>query len=301
MATYYTNFSGDVLDTRPSGWTARYEADDAVSWRIRDTTASTQGGQVMRIEAANRSGISWDVIDSDPNRDNVEVLVHYLTAGIATSIEARALARGGEGVLGSSDVDGYTGGFDENEKFIHKYVPDSARLSPVLYSPSTSEWHWIRYRINGTDHKLKVWSDLITEPTAWDIELTDSSKTTAGVVGLFSFGGDGFVDAVGVGTGGDTAPMSGIVQAAVSTTLVSDASDTALPASTDVVVRVFTTNNDLVGIGTKSVNTDGAISVSDSDLTLESGQSITDGTTYRVDFQESTGSRQRTVELVAAV
>lgn len=85
----------------------------------------------------------------------------------------------------------------------------------------------------------------------------------------------------------------------LTTTLVADANDTALPSAIDWFVRVDDANNALVG--TATITTAGPVSISDSDLTLETGMSLADATQYRVDFQEVGGTRQRTVTLTAAV
>ena len=45
----------------------------------------------------------------------------------------------------------------------------------------------IRYQIQGTTHRFKVWSAANAEPAAWDNEATDTSITAAGGVGLRFF------------------------------------------------------------------------------------------------------------------
>lgn len=129
------------------------------------------------------------------------------------------------------------------------------------------------------------------------ISVTDATHTKSGAIGFRAQGAQQTVS----GKALSSIEYDSTAVATLTTTLVSDVNDTALSAPVDVDIAVFTTANVLVGTGTINVGTDGAVSISNSTLTLASGQNISDGVTYRVDFQESTGDRQRSVDLVAAV
>lgn len=130
------------------------------------------------------------------------------------------------------------------------------------------------------------------------ITVTDATHAKNGQIGFRAQGAD-------AGTNGnsitDVEYEAAAALANLTTTLVADASDTPLAAPVNVDITVFTAANALVGTGTINVGTNGAVSISDSNLTLEAGQNIVGGNTYRVDFQESAGDRQRSVDLVAAV
>jgi hypothetical protein len=67
----------------------------------------------------------------------------------------------------------------------------------------------VRFRVNGTSLKAKVWKETELEPETWHLETTDSDITDAGWVGAgaFAHNNDRDYDYFAVGTDGDTAPL----------------------------------------------------------------------------------------------
>ena len=66
-----------------------------------------------------------------------------------------------------------------------------------------------RSRAIGTDVKSKIWFNSVSEPASWDIEATNTERSVSGALGVHS-GWEGVfrIIAIGVGTGGDSAPST---------------------------------------------------------------------------------------------
>lgn len=107
------------------------------------------------------------------------------------------------------------------------YVDTDLASTPVAFTVDT--WYWLRVRVVGTSHQVRVWADGAAEPTTWGIDASHVS-VTAGYMGFSSAGGSAaaptyaFVDDVTISTGADTVSAS---------TAISDlrATVAALPAS----------------------------------------------------------------------
>ena len=48
----------------------------------------------------------------------------------------------------------------------------------------TTQKQWVRLRVEGSTIKAKVWTDGSAEPSNWEIEVTDTSFSEAGVLAL---------------------------------------------------------------------------------------------------------------------
>ena len=89
---------------------------------------------------------------------------------------------------------------------------DSEGSSTELGSGSQSEsrdtWYNLRFRVNGNELKTRFWEDGNTEPSTWDVEITDSTYSSGKVgLGTWSYSGREMqVDWFGVATQGDEAP-----------------------------------------------------------------------------------------------
>jgi hypothetical protein len=160
-------------------------------------------------------------VDSDPGRDNAEVLtVMQLKAG-TTPAYGGVVVRG-SGVAGAEN--GYLCVVNQGSNIIMlvKCVAGVATFidALVVTMPAEAEDWYIRFRVNGTSLKLKAWRFDETEPAAWGVSAIDSDIAGAGFVGLgceatavntMTFNTPGFIS---VGTNGETAPrpMSEIEQ-----------------------------------------------------------------------------------------
>lgn len=208
MATYFTDFSEYTTGPQPSDWTARYEAD--ASWGVNADAGAT-GGKVLHYAQTGDglNAITWDVIDSDSNRANVEIVARFRYTEASTA-QISLIARASGTALGSSSTQ-YEGGAEDGGDIYKaaKLNPGYTELANVAQAQTIDTWYWLRFRVNGTTLQVKFWVDGDSEPASWGIETTDSDISAAGWVGIGTYDEDSFeVDLIGIGTNGDTAPTS---------------------------------------------------------------------------------------------
>lgn len=211
MAQYFTDFSEYTTSAEPSDWTKRWVTSN-VTWEVREDGGATGGKLLFHTVSggAQRSALSWNEIDSDGDRDDVEIVFKWRSTGSATS-RMLGLARGSGS---ASSETGYVHGWSHGSYSgvaAQKYVSGTfSRFGEDAQSAiSANTWQITRVRINGTSHSVKHWLAADSEPGTWDVEATDSAISAAGWVGLMQFSNlpDYEVDWYGVGTNGDTAPM----------------------------------------------------------------------------------------------
>ncbi|MEX1093324.1 MAG: hypothetical protein WEF28_09220, partial [Acidimicrobiia bacterium] len=212
MTQYFTDFSEYSTGSAPSDWTRRHNTT-GVGWTV-EADAGATGGKVLRRGTASgtdRRSLSWDAIDSDPDRDDVEILFRFRSA---TKLDARAFVRGSGG---SGNETMYTLGLaspsGNNTLRVGKYDGGTfTALNDTAYAGyTTNTWFWCRMQVQGTTLRRRVWEDGTTEPTSWVDPQTDSAVTAAGWVGVFNFQADAVdIDLFGVGTNGDTAPSEAV-------------------------------------------------------------------------------------------
>lgn len=211
MATYQTNFSEYSVGAQPSDWTARWGTTNN-TWAVRTKTGA-EGNQTLEqtSTADARRLLSWDDIDADANRADVEILARVRTT--AGTIEQFRLIARASGAAAAENA--YFFGFNGSSGlYLNKYVAGVSSLigTPVAISWSTNTWYWMRFRVIGTDLFGKWWPDGEEEPSAWIVTGTDSDIASAGWVGVGVFESDGTkdFDYVSVGTNGDSAPLTNI-------------------------------------------------------------------------------------------
>lgn len=196
MTTY---FLGPITDI--SDWTERY-----------NTTPTWTGANPLAIPASaanDWSALTWDDIDADGTRADVEILLKY-TTNSTVSTSRFLLVRGS--------------GADESATHYHLSITATlmsvgycagsdarTNITSFSFASSASTTYWVRFRVNSTAIKARIWADGGGEPGTWDIDTTDSNVSAAGWVGLCAYGTTSSVNAlqIGVGTNGDTAPSSG--------------------------------------------------------------------------------------------
>lgn len=217
--TFVSDFS-----SLPTGWTPRW-----------NTTPTWAGGNPLAIpNGVNNDwcGLSLDAIDSDADRDNVELYVKFSTP--ATLQTTRFLFVRGSGadesathihfsLLASGHSLGYCSGSDARVNI---------QTHSTSYSGSTTYKAIIR--CNGTTLQTKVWVDGDPEPGSWQIGTTDANVTGVGWVG-FCQGSNVNTPSIielGIGTNGDAAPQS------AGSSWSAAASETTTPA--DACTATFT-------------------------------------------------------------
>lgn len=227
MTTYFTDFSSYTAAAQPSDWTRRW-VTTGVSFLVTTNAGfgGTKNGLVFAPTADGRFSLSWDAVDGDAGRANVELLYRWKST-TGTTPDARAMVRGSGN--GTTTTEGYTLGPVNGIVRTAKYVAGAASTigSDVSKTITANTWYWTRVRANGTALSIRTWADGGAEPGTWDINArTDSSVTAAGWVGFHQFvsAGDTTWDCVGIGTNGDTAPSTGSIAATGSGSLSLSAS-----------------------------------------------------------------------------
>jgi len=206
MAQYYTDFSEYTTGVQPSDFTERWDAAAATS--TVETVLGTTGGKVLEVVATGGpAALSWDKIDSDPDRADVEILTRTRRMTSRKRYTMGVLARG---VNAEATRTGYIPTIGEDYA-IDRYLSGSfSSLSTAFFIPTFEVWYYLRVRFNGTSIKLRAWSGaIVDEPATWDLETTNSDIAAAGWVGFFNFS-DITVeyDILSVGTNGDSAPST---------------------------------------------------------------------------------------------
>lgn len=210
MAQYFTDFSEYTTNVQPSDWTRRWVTTNVI-WEVREDGTATGGKYLFHERNAlggDRHVLSWDVIDADSGRADVELVFRW-RADVSSPSRLNGLTRGS----GTSSETGYIHGWAYGSYSgvqLAQYDGGSfsrfGQDSRGSYSGGT--WIVTRVRVNGTDHKVRHWADADPEPETWDIEESNSDITAAGWVGFMQFSNGPVyeIDWIGVGTGGDVAP-----------------------------------------------------------------------------------------------
>ena len=206
MAQYYTDFSEYTTGVQPSDFTERWDAAAATS--TVETVLGTTGGKVLEVVATDGpAALSWDKIDSDPDRADVEILTRTRRMTSRRRYTMGVLARG---VNAEATRTGYIPTIGEYYAIDRYLSGNFSSLSTAFFVPTFEVWYYLRVRFNGTSIKLRAWSGaIVDEPATWDLETTNSDIAAAGWVGFFNFF-DITVeyDILSVGTNGDSAPST---------------------------------------------------------------------------------------------
>lgn len=207
MARYFTDFS----DVSISDFTARWNTAN-VTWSIQDDAGAT-GGKILRgvDTSSGHNGLSWNVIDGDADRGNVEILIRSRVSVDAFGHFAGCFGRGS----GNDASRTYyaTVFYDLTRQRIARVLETVfASLSQYDNDFAANTWYWTRFRINEDTLKVKRWAGAVgDEPGSWQSEVTNEDITAAGWVGLVCItSATHEYDVIGVGTNGDTAPHEAV-------------------------------------------------------------------------------------------
>lgn len=215
MALFTTDFTEYTTGVQPADWTRRFELSGP-GWTVEDDATSPSGrvlrfGQHTDVEVRRR-GLSWDDIDADTDRDDVEILlrVRALDDSSEAGSVPGALARG-SGTLAT--INAYV--------LSHRHQPANDDTEIILYDAGSASildsltqnialnvWYFIRAQVIGTTLRARTWLINDPEPATWAVEISDSTIAGVGWVGTFSFGIDPYdISLFSVGTNGDPVPI----------------------------------------------------------------------------------------------
>jgi len=213
MAQYWTDFSGDTIGSAPADWSTFLSTPTAFEV---EADAGAEGGKALLFDGLTntRQGASWDDIDSDANRDDVEILTRFKYDGLGTLGGAVVFGRGSGASSGTATAY-YVFLRSPTEFRLARYVSGSfSALATGGTAPNaaTDTYIYCRFQITGTTIRAKVWGGTLgNEPGTWGLTTTDSSITGVGKAGIWDFSGAGITyDWIGVGTNGDAAPSSAV-------------------------------------------------------------------------------------------
>lgn len=191
MAQYYTDFGGYTTGGDPSNW----DQEDCDLTVIED--ASYTGGKALESDGNFTAGrVEWTDAGTASTQ---ECVVNVESPSTTTGCWLRG-----------STVDGTTVGYyavAENGIIIGHRESNATTTTLGSGGSYSSSDIWIRFQADSTSLKARVWDDGDTEPSTWDVEVTDSNFSS-GWAGIRVSGGTDQWDEVGVGTNGDSAPTS---------------------------------------------------------------------------------------------
>lgn len=205
MAHYWTDF-------REYAAAAGLPADWSEQWNTGATWSIEAGNWLRQTHSSvnSRQASQWDDV---PDTADVEILAKLRSSASANSGTYAGVAARIAGSAGAEDgmycrlsvsstgqrrisYGSYTGGTANSSNY-----PASGDVW------NTNTWYWLRFRVNGTDVKYKLWEDGTAEPASWTQEATRSTPTAAGGAGVHCWTPNSNNDWAwfSVATGGDTA------------------------------------------------------------------------------------------------
>lgn len=185
MAEYSTNFSEYTSGSKPSDWTRRFTGANNV-WTVENVSGAT-GGKVLRhntgISDENLEILTWDDVDADAARDNVEILVRarIVTGGEKLPWESQL----GPIARTTPTFEGVSAGHDREQQRISEA---GVNVVTQADSPLTEgdTWYWINERVNGGNLYSRIWKDGETKPD-WQLTSSNYQNTSVGSVGVWRF------------------------------------------------------------------------------------------------------------------
>lgn len=122
---------------------------------------------------------------------DVEVLGLIRPTAQTDNMNCGVAARG-KGSAGADDL--YTFVLNQSGSGLQDRVAIIKRDSAVQTTLGTASFswflntnYWLRFRVRGTTLQGRVWAEGSTEPSTWNIEVTDSDISDAGVVGIWHY------------------------------------------------------------------------------------------------------------------
>lgn len=192
MAVFSIDFSGETTGAPPANFTAQWTSSGE-TWAVREK-AGALGGKTLehtRTTTARR-GFSWDTPGATADG---ELLVRWSSQNL--NADRFWLIIRGAGSAGAET--GYVFRNTSNVSIqISKVVAGTLSTigAAVTYSDLVSaQWFWLRFRVNGSDIKAKIWAgEHLSEPAAWTIERTDTEIAASGWLGVGNVSTGGTID-----------------------------------------------------------------------------------------------------------
>lgn len=217
MSKFFTQWDDATIgDNPPAGWSRRWTAASSPSNHATELAYGSMPVKRRQFNVSNVSTngpamLSYDAVDSAADVEILALVKRHPTAG---STRAILYARG-SGVTASFNAYvcdlGWSDSAFPNTIALVKYVAGAGTsLASTSYTPSTTKAYYIRFQVQSTTVRARVWAEDETEPTTWTVSATDSAVSGAGWHGVQALGDGGgtktlYVNFFSVGTSGDVA------------------------------------------------------------------------------------------------
>lgn len=211
---YFRTFGADALGALPADFTQRWNT--ATPWAVAlDHTGAARALRNMD-GLGLYNGITYTPVDSDADRDDVEIFFTwaYSQSGLTTEPGWFALLRGVGGV-NSPDNCYYFGQRTTTAARLRKRVNGVATslVSTISFTAANDTFYHSVFRVQGSLLYIKMWAGAVEdEPATWNMVngFSDVSLSAAGFVGFVNvLNNSAFtVTQFGIGTNGDAAPRT---------------------------------------------------------------------------------------------
>jgi hypothetical protein len=122
-----------------------------------------------------------------PQKADTEVLMSFTTPSTSAKGLLQIFSRASGNWVSGYPGSGYFVEIPNNSSSVGLSKVSSGtitQLSSAAIGRATTTKQWVRFRIEGSTLKLKVWTDGTQEPSAWEMQATDSSFSQPGVLQL---------------------------------------------------------------------------------------------------------------------
>lgn len=223
MARYFTDFRENSIGSgTPEGWTARWSSGSVTYAIENDASGNNASGKRLFVDQVSTGSrlLSWNKVDADPARDRVQIkaLVRHLVVASASANVYGGVVGRGSGASPSENAAGIclgtdSTGFDEDIR--PWQVSDGTKtFTPQIGGEAGGVWnktdyYWLTADLDGVTDTVSIASAADPNTPIASGSRSDLTVTGAGWVGVVSFGSltELQVLAVGIGTGGDSAPI----------------------------------------------------------------------------------------------
>lgn len=202
-AQFVEQFDDQPLGAIPAGWTVIWN-DEEADWYVDE-----RSGRIVLVDGAAADGrhtIVWEQAGDLVNPD-ILVLTQVPETFDAQHQWIAARASGGAG-----EETGYAFQVRNNAVRIARYdngaIATLGDHDELGFDPDPERWYWMRFLVDESLLRGKIWPDGDEEPELWTIIREDAVITEAGGVGLgrFASSGEALFDYFSVGAGGEPLP-----------------------------------------------------------------------------------------------
>jgi hypothetical protein len=206
MAQYFTDFSEYTTGQPPDDWSLLWNSSSSLE--IKDDGSGGKYLEIRHDYTGDATCAVWDVISGS----DVEVYSKFDTTH---PNYARTCAR----ISNASpyeDRDLYGTRKDASDTLLFQYLNGSYNALGSGGYTDGSDPYFHRFRANGDTISAKIWNEAESEPSPWDVTVSDTS-IDSGLLGMYMYSGlynvHIYLFEFGIGTNGDSAPTSSVASA----------------------------------------------------------------------------------------